>query len=224
MGQSNSIPKKSAGDVVHTIIKAAIGGPAGEVFNAIIAPPIEKRREEWIQGIVERLRKLENKVEGISIENLQQNESFITSLLEASNSALRTHHKAKLEALQNAVLNSALPNAIEDDMNHIFLRLIDRYSPSHIRMLKIYYEADIEYFKRKNPNLVYIVREHLTAAFPDIMKRLDFYYHFFSDIIGDNLVTATYSGTGLSLLENLKRFEGLGVISIQLKFQAICSW
>ena len=212
MDQPDSKPKKSKGDAVHTITKAGlsaiplIGGSAAELFNAIIGPPIAKRQDEWIQGIANRLKKLEEKVKGLKLEDLSRKDSFITMMMQASQTAIRTHQQEKLEALQNAVLNSALLNAPEDDMQIIFLNLIERYSLSHIRMLKTYYEADIEYSKRKNLDLVYIVRGKLTAAFPDIMERLDFYYQFFNGLVVDNLVRSAYSGA--PLLDNLKRFEG----------------
>jgi hypothetical protein len=219
MHQSHKKPKK-IGDARHTITKAGlstiplIGGPAAELFNAIIVPPLARRRDEWIQGIAVHLEELELKVEGLKVENLSKNESFITTMMHASHAVIRSHQKEKLEALQNAVLNSALPNAPEDDLQIIFLNLIDRYSPSHIRMLNIYYEADIEYRSRRKPDLVHIVRRKLTTTFPDIMERLEFYYQFFAALVVDNLIRSSYSVPQLQ--ENLKRFAGeISPIGIQ---------
>jgi hypothetical protein len=56
------------GDVAHTIVKAGlsaipvIGGPAADLFSALIIPPLTKRRDEWIQSIVAGLQNLEEKV------------------------------------------------------------------------------------------------------------------------------------------------------------------
>lgn len=47
-------PKKSAGDIIHATVKAVIsaipiaGAPAAEIFALVVAPPLERRREEWV--------------------------------------------------------------------------------------------------------------------------------------------------------------------------------
>lgn len=52
-------PKKSAGDIAHTSAKAAlsalpyVGGPAVELFQLVLQPPLEKRRAEWMERIAE---------------------------------------------------------------------------------------------------------------------------------------------------------------------------
>ncbi|NER07865.1 MAG: hypothetical protein F6K17_37605, partial [Okeania sp. SIO3C4] len=43
----------------------------------------------------------------------------------------------KLEALRNAILNSAIPNSLKDDIQAIFLKWIDEFTVSHIRLLKM---------------------------------------------------------------------------------------
>ena len=57
--------------------------------------------------------------------------------MQASQIALRNHQQAKLEALRNAVLNSALPNSPQEDEQMIFLRLIDQLTPWHLRVLSV---------------------------------------------------------------------------------------
>ena len=47
------MPRKSAGDVAHALVKAGIsavpiaGAPAAEIFALIVTPPYERRRDEW---------------------------------------------------------------------------------------------------------------------------------------------------------------------------------
>ena len=49
------IPKSTKTDHLHTMVRAGlgmlpvVGNPAAELFNSIITPPIEKRRDEWRQ-------------------------------------------------------------------------------------------------------------------------------------------------------------------------------
>ena len=135
-------PKKSKGDVVHKAAKIVlsgipwVGGPVAELFNIVIAPPIAKRLDKWLESIYEELKMLEEKVKGFSIESLAENEMFITTVMHATQVAIRNHQKEKLEALRAAVLNSTSSNAPEEDLQLIFLNFVDTLTPSHLKMLK----------------------------------------------------------------------------------------
>ena len=135
--------KPSEGDYAHAGVRAGLsiapylGGPLTEFFSMVITPPLEKRRDAWIIEIFTRLKKLEEKVEGFKIENLAQNEIFISTLLYATPVAMRTHQKEKLEALRNAVINSALSPSIDENLQWMFLNLIDRYTPLHLHILEL---------------------------------------------------------------------------------------
>ena len=51
------VPNKSIGDTAHAIAKAGIsaipviGGPAAELFQYVVQPPLEKRREKWMRQV-----------------------------------------------------------------------------------------------------------------------------------------------------------------------------
>jgi len=100
-----AVPKRSKGDAAHAVAKAGlsavsiVGGPAAELFQYVVQPPLEKRREEWMNQVGKKLQELEAR--GVSIEDLQNNEQFISAVMYASQLALRTHQTAKLEALRN---------------------------------------------------------------------------------------------------------------------------
>jgi len=137
-------PKKNASDVAYTLVKAGIsaipiaGAPATEIFSLIVAPPYERRRDEWIESIGNGLKELAEKLEDFKIEALSQNEAFITTVTHASQAAIRNHQKEKLEALRNAVLNAALPNAPEEDLQLMFLNFVDSFTPWHLAILKFF--------------------------------------------------------------------------------------
>ena len=137
-------PQTQSGDVAYTLAKAGlssipvIGGPAKELFSAIIAPPLSKRRDKWIESIATGLKTLEEKVDSFRIEDLSNNNMFVTTVMHASQAAIRNHQEEKLEALRNAVLNSALPNSIEEDYQLMFVDLIDTFTPWHLRILKFF--------------------------------------------------------------------------------------
>jgi len=135
-------PKRSKGDIAHSVVKAALGSipvggnAAAEFFQLLVTPPLEKRRDEWIAEVGARLQELETK--GISLDSLQANEQFISTLMQATQLALRTHQNEMREALRNAVQNSARPGAPDDSEQQIFLNFVDSFTEWHIRILRLF--------------------------------------------------------------------------------------
>jgi len=133
----------TAEDYVHAGIRAGlstapfVSGPLVEFFNMIIAPPLEKRRDAWMIEIYSRLKKIEEQVEGFKIEELTKNENFISTLFYATQAAMRTHQQEKLQALRNAVINTANMPSTEENLQLMFLNLVDRYTPGHLILLEL---------------------------------------------------------------------------------------
>ena len=137
----NKEPKQQAGDYAYSAMKAVfsqmpvVGGLAAELFSAVITPPLVRRRDEWVRSIWERLEALERQFDEFSVESLSQNDIFVTTTMHASQIALRSHQEDKLEALRNAVLNSALPDSPSEDLQLMFLSYVDAFTPWHIKFL-----------------------------------------------------------------------------------------
>jgi hypothetical protein len=194
-------PEGNAKDAAHLIIKAGlsavpfVGGPLAEFFAAIINPPLQKRREKWVESIAEGLQMLQEKMENFKLESLSQNEAFITTAMHASNIAIRNHQEEKLEALRNAVLNSALPNAPEDDLQAMFLGFIDDFSPGHLRILKLF-DDPRGWFKVNNVKPPEVSmgapRILVSVAYPDLQR--DFYDQFVTDLYARGLSGLDSSG------------------------------
>lgn len=127
------------GDVAHALVKGGLsgipiaGGLAAELFDLVLAPPLSKRRDAWMESIARRLESVEAKV-----DSMRDDPAFVTTLLQATQIALRSHQEEKLEALRNAVVNSAMGAGPEDDLRAIFLNLIDAFTPTHLRILKFF--------------------------------------------------------------------------------------
>ena len=114
------------------------GSPAVEILSQVLTPPIEERRDEWFKRLAEAVLKLEEKVAGFEVESLRDNPVFLTVFLQASQAALRSHQREKLDALQNAVLNAALGNAPDEDLQLMFVSWIDIFTPTHIQVLRLF--------------------------------------------------------------------------------------
>lgn len=194
-------PKRKARDIAHTLAKAglsalpAVGGPATELFSLVVTPSLQKRRDKWIESIAEGLKYLEEKVEGFKIENLRDNESFISTVMYASRIAIRNHQKEKLEALKNAVLNAATPNAPEEDLQLMFLNFVDSFTPWHIRILSFFNNGEriAVGVKDKIEGDTRRVWFALETLFPE----LEMFKDFFDQVVID------LHARGLSLLESV---------------------
>ncbi|WP_313643450.1 hypothetical protein [Pseudomonas sp.] len=136
-------PIEPAGEKAHRGVRMAlamvpgVGGPLVEVFNSVVESPLSKRRWETVQQIGEVINQLLD--EGVvTTETLENNDAFISTVAEACSISLRNHQKEKLDALKNAVKNSALASCPPDDYRQMFLRFVDVCTVTHIKLLTIF--------------------------------------------------------------------------------------
>ncbi len=203
-------PKRTKGDAAHAIAKAGlaavpvIGGPAAELFQNVIQPPLEKRRTEWMVQVGEKLQELEKN--GLKIEELQENEEFISAVMHASQIALRTHQNEKLDALRNAVLNVAKGQAPEEAFQNIFLNLVDSFTELHLRILKVFQNPEPPQ-NMSMGGLSNVIERNI----PELRGRRELYDQLWKDLYSRGLVNTdglhvTMTGHGLGQ----KRTTGLG--------------
>jgi hypothetical protein len=118
----------------HRIVRVALSslpGPLLELFNSLIESPMTRRKTAWMIQVSEAINELYKK--GVLTEaDLQENEKFLTTLVQASTIAIKNHQAAKREALKNAVINSALPGAPDDTIQQLFLNFIDSCTSWHL--------------------------------------------------------------------------------------------
>lgn len=198
-GKRNGIevPQPEAWDRLHTVGKAIVsavpfvGGPAAEILAAIIVPPLSKRLNVWRETITQRLMELEEKVDGFEIEALSHNEMFITTVMHATQVALRTHHEEKLIALRNAVVNSALEEAPAESLQLMFLNFVDVFTPWHLRILE-FFNNPREWGEKNGityPNWTMggpsSVLEH---SMPELKERREFYDQIVKDLYSRGLL------------------------------------
>ena len=110
-----------------------VGSPAAELFELVLTPPLSKRRDEWMESVAKRLEGVEAKV-----DSMRDDPAFVTTLMHATQIALRTHQEDKLEALRNAVVKSAIGKAPTEDLRALFLNLVDEFTPTHLRILRLF--------------------------------------------------------------------------------------
>ena len=153
---SDSLPQKAAGDHLHLaarVVLSAIpvlGGPALELFTAVIMPPTERRRNEWLNDLAQRLNMLEQE-DRLKVADLAKNDEFISAVMQASAVAVRNHRQEKIDALRNAVLNSALGQCPSDAKSAMFLALVDQFTVWHLRVLKELFDLESQKGQNRTP-------------------------------------------------------------------------
>ena len=210
------VPQRSKGDVAHAIVKAGlsavplVGGPAVELFQYLVQPPLDKRREAWMKEVGEKLQQLEKK--GLDLDKLLDNEPFISAVMQASQAALRTHKAEKLAALRNAVLNIATGQAPEETVQYLLLSFVDQLSEMHLRIIKVFYAPEAP------PGLsIGGLGNVLEHNIPELRGQRELYDQLWRDLYGRGLVNTdglhvTMSGNGLIQ----RRTTGLGEALLKL--------
>ena len=129
-----------------------VGCALAEEMGLLLMAPLTRRRDDWWADVARRVLYLEGKVQGFRFENLGDNEQFVSAMIQATQSAARTHRNEKLEALRNAVLNIALGHNPGEDLQAIFLNLVDSFTPVHLELLRLFQHRnsfDIERFRKE---------------------------------------------------------------------------
>jgi hypothetical protein len=192
--EDDSLPSRAT-DLKKAIARVILSAfPGGiELYNTVIGPEISKRYGEWSESLDSKLMEAEQARDDFRIEDLVDNESFVSTVLQATQSAMRSHQEEKLEALKNAVLNSALPTAPEEDKQAIFLNLIDEFTPLHLKMLSMY--KNITDDKIGGPVMSSDLEIIIDGVFPDIKNNVGLYSVIIGDLASRELVRKDYGGT-----------------------------
>lgn len=184
---------KAAASLIHFA-----GGPAAEVLGAIIQPQLEKRKTEWLEGIARGLHEVQQQIAAVTPERLSQDPTFTSAFLHASQIAMRTHQRAKLRALQNAVLNVAVGATPDDDLQLVLLNLIDQLAPWHLRLLA-YLDEPMDWMERHgvatppNPSLDGVTL--VNYAFPELDVRNSFTMVYLDELFAQRLLRHDWNET-----------------------------
>jgi hypothetical protein len=142
------------------------GALLGGFFESYVASPATKRRDKFLEILVQKLIELKSKIELVDFESLV----FLTTFLHASQIAARSHKEQKLEALRNVVLHSSIPNSLDDDILAMFLNWIDGFTALHISTLKHLHYLDT--YALKELEKYFPMLEENKAVYNQVLKDL----------------------------------------------------
>ena len=189
-------PRANAGDAVYTAAKAGlaaiplVGGTAAELVQFLVGSPLESRQTVWMDHIADLLRRLQAE-RGVTVESLRDNPTFIDAVLKASNLAVRTSSELKRKALQAALAHMALSPAEDSIGREMFLRFIDEFTETHIRILAAL--GDPGGWAREHGIRLEGMSpaQVLEQCLPELRGKRELYDQLWADLVGRGLVSLT---------------------------------
>ena len=146
MDHNLKAPQSTSGDAIHRLASgttAFLPGPEGILVNqlvGLIAPPLQRRQQKFLEEIAVRLNALE--ATGIlQVNDLCSNEGFLSILVQAARVATHNHRKEKLRLLQDAIISAAISHGSGSDSQQMFVRYIDELTPEHVILLSFLNES-----------------------------------------------------------------------------------
>src|ERR1019366_3073317 len=198
-------PGKSPGrEIAERVAEAAlgsvplVGNALAVTFVTALSWRLDQRRDEWLTGLAEKVEEVCKQVDGLDLETLLDDDRFVDAVMTATRTVEHTHQEEKISALRNAVLNSVAPDAPDADTQAIFLNLIDRFTPSHLRLLTLWDDppAWFESHGLTPPTAAYMASRTVTveAGLPEMQGRKEFYGLIASELGSAGMLTASLSG------------------------------
>lgn len=195
----NPLPKPDKKDIGMTAVRAiissvpTIGGAALEIFNSVIASPVQQRRDQWLEHLADVVNQLVRDVESVSFESLKNNDEFISIVMEASTIAIKNHQAEKLNALKNAIKHTITQNQIDFDTKKKFLSLIDLLTITHVKLLVFFLEPKSHFSSEEYTQLTSSmggsIKGVISKAFLDFNQSQDIYISFIHDLENYGLIS-----------------------------------
>jgi hypothetical protein len=205
-----TVPEPDSKDKIYNLITGTLSLvtlDASGLYAMIMKPPIDKRLHKFLQGLANRLMELQQKVEGFSVDNLSENEKFISGIVQLTQIAISTHEAEKLEALRNAALNSALPQAPDDIRQKMFIQWLNELTPWHWKILPLFEHPSLASIALNLGEKDWIinnglstVRELIEKTYPEMEQQGNLYIQIIRDLHLRGLVANYFPFTQLGLM------------------------
>lgn len=191
--------KTTAREVTEALIEGSagmvpvVGNPLAVAFAVALGWSYSRRMNSWLEELAIAVTELQEKSGVCDYDELAENEAFVDAVVAATRASQATHDAAKLAALRNGVLNTLTPEAPAVDEQARFFRLVEQFTPSHLRLLR-FLDDPGEFFDSlgiERPNLYMGGRSGLLEALPEFAGRRDWY-----DLLNADLAAAALTNHG----------------------------
>jgi len=191
----NELPERNVTDHFRdaiVIMAGIIPFPVSDILDRFLPSSLAKRQQEWQKRVAQGLVILQEQF-NIMPETLTKNEVFTTALIEATWIAIRHHQEEQLEYFRNMVLNSALPDSPDDDIQKMFFRMVSDFTPWHIKLLEFFSQPDwsieLDYEDKDLEGLPLDLFDRIQKKFSELQGKSGFVTLAFSDLVKVRLIT-----------------------------------
>lgn len=189
-------PEAGDSDTANTAVRAVIslvpylGGPINEVLSQVLVPALSRRKDEWLKEMARIVHQISQQQANFRFEDLANHEQFISAAVEASRIAIGTHQKEKRAFLRNILVRIGTNCTVSEDLQFMYLRLVDDFTPTHIRILDFLWRGNRE-FARNHGQLSIPRRfsEVLEILFPEFIGKSDLVDRILTDLRSRGLCT-----------------------------------
>jgi len=173
-----------------------VGGALQIAFQDAMGRSLIERRERWLTELAEAVNDLRDKIGDYS--DAAKNAAFVDAVVTATQIADRTSRTEKRKLLRNAVLNAALPDSPDEDLQQLFFDLVDRLTPTHIQLLMVLADPP-GWFDRTGltrPRFALSSNRPalIEAAMPQFAGRRDLIERYYGALQNNSLVIAPLGG------------------------------
>lgn len=167
------IENSKSGDILRNVFSAligltVIGSPIATLINSFIPSRRFLRLETFIKEISEELKKHE---ENLNLKYISSDE-FAYIFERCFVSASDNYQKSKLDAFKAILVNSVLPNSIEQEQKEFYLNLTNQLTTIHLKALRFCYDTE-EYIGLINLSKNEI-KGNIESSLKTIFKEYDF--------------------------------------------------
>lgn len=171
------------------------GGLLANNIEFLIKPSIEKRKEKWLNLIVDSINFLSNKIENVS--KMFQDETFVTFIINTTQSAMRTQQDEKINMYKNVLINSYICNNIDLDKKMIFLNWLDNLTLTHMKVLA-FMNNPSEFCDNPNGSTMNSIAEIMRMSFSNFNDNRQIYENVVKDLYYKGLINTDNISTHMT--------------------------
>ena len=142
--RAERFPQPSDGETLREAIEKGVeqipvAGPITTfIASRFWAPSASRRLEEWLKEFADDF---DRHCEGCRVENLVQDEAFVSASIQIARVVVGTHLQEKRKYLRNALLNIAVGKGPDETRQQIFLNAIEAFTPAHVKALDLIWRS-----------------------------------------------------------------------------------
>lgn len=197
---SEYYPEPEVGDrIIGTAAALASLVPQFETFtgfvSAWLSPPLEKRKEQWCKMLADVVQELCDRFQGFDPHKLTDNQVFVSAVIQTNRIAVGTHQAEKLAMLRNALVRIGSGTITNDDLLHIYFRIVEELTPLHVCVLNLIWTGASQMAQRSSPytmETTYIPL--MQEQYPELMRNRELLGYIIRNLTDFHLIENKFPG------------------------------